>query len=123
MSHSCSMAHIKQLEHYLDLNIKVLVDKISIPGAQGDAFDLKKLIQNYAIDVLGELAFTKSFKLQETGDESGALPVAAHSLLKTANGAWPSVIKTLKKWLCVVSLDSLQRLFEGRQKVIQMAAD
>ena len=117
------MAYIKQLEQFLDLNIKFLTDKISSYATDGKAFDLSELIQFYIVDVLGELAFSQSFGLQETGDASRGPRVAEHVFLASTIGAWPAMTATLRRWLPWVPLGSLQRLLGSRQKVIDMARE
>ncbi|KAI8166364.1 Cytochrome P450 monooxygenase gsfF [Colletotrichum sp. SAR 10_70] len=100
MSNSFSLSSVKGMEHYLDDNVKILRDKITKFARDGVAFDLKKLLQYYTIDVLGELAFSRSFGAQ-VSDESEALvpPVVPHTLLGSTTGSWPAMTQTLKKWL------------------------
>jgi hypothetical protein len=123
MSHSFSMAAVKNMEQYLDTNVEILRRKLGECCDSGKIVDLKKVIHFYVIDVLGELAFGKSFDLQETEDESRVPPVKEHSLLAAATGSWPSMTANLKKWLPKVPSRSLQRLFEGRAAAVKTASE
>ena len=97
MSHAFSMTSIKDMEPYLDENISIITSKVREACQLGQAFDLKELLHNYVIDVLGELAFSQSFGLQLSGDRSRVPPVKEHTLLGSAMGAWPSMIHRLPR--------------------------
>ncbi|KIX92184.1 uncharacterized protein Z520_12065 [Fonsecaea multimorphosa CBS 102226] len=122
MSHSFSISYVKEMEPFLDINIKLLKDKITRYSRTGEAFDLKKLLHYYVIDALGELAFSKSFGIQETDDESRVPPVVEHSLLAAVTGAWPLMTQTLKTYLPMLPHSGLQKLFRGRQACADLAA-
>jgi len=122
MSHSFSIASVKNMEPHLDVNVKILKDKLAGYCDSGEVFDFKKLIQFYVIDVLGELAFGQSFGIQESGDESRVPPVVEHILLAAITGSWPAMTVTLKRWLPNVPSRTLRRLFEGRAAVVKMAS-
>lgn len=122
MSHSFSNASVKNMEQYLDANVKILKEKLGGYCDRGEIFDFKKLIHFYVIDVLGELAFGQSFGIQASGDESLVPPVVEHSLLAAVTGSWPAMTIFLKRWLPVVPSRTLQRLFEGRAGVVRMAS-
>ncbi|KAJ5596154.1 hypothetical protein N7450_002612 [Penicillium hetheringtonii] len=122
MSHSFSMSYVKEMEQYLDLNIRILRNKISQYALNEEVFDLKKVLHYYSIDVLGELAFSQSFGIQESNDESRVPPVIEHSLLAAVTGAWPAMTATLKKWLPLISHEGLQTLFKGRQACADLAS-
>ncbi|KAJ5019181.1 cytochrome p450 monooxygenase [Colletotrichum sp. SAR 10_99] len=109
MSNSFSLSSVKGMEHYLDDNVKILREKITQFARDGEAFDLKKLLQYYTIDVLGELAFSRSFGAQ-VSDESEALvpPVVPHTLLGSTTGSWPAMTQTLKKWLPTIPHSGLR---------------
>ncbi|KAJ3939950.1 uncharacterized protein N0V96_009943 [Colletotrichum fioriniae] len=120
---STEVRNVKGMEEYLDQNIKILRDKISQFAKTGEAFDLKKLLHFYTIDVLGELAFSRSFGVQVSGDESRVPPVIPHTLLGSTLGAWPAMTQTLKQWLPKVPNTGLQSLFAGRTKCAGLAAE
>ncbi|KAL1865446.1 hypothetical protein Plec18167_009408 [Paecilomyces lecythidis] len=121
-SHSFSTSYIKEMEQYLDTNIGILKEKIRRHSLQGDVFDLKKVLHYYVIDVLGELAFSQTFGVQEADDESRVPPVVEHSLLAAVTGSWPAMTKTLKKWLPIVPHKGLQKLFAGRKACADLAS-
>ncbi|KAH7130960.1 putative benzoate 4-monooxygenase cytochrome P450 [Dactylonectria macrodidyma] len=123
MSHSFSMSYIKGIEQYLDENVKILCDKISGFAERKEVFDLKKVLHYYVIDVLGELAFSQSFGIQISDDESRIPPVVQHSLLGAVTGAWPAMTNTLRAWLPVVPHAGLQALFKARAACAKLAAE
>ncbi|KAI0974698.1 cytochrome P450 [Xylaria arbuscula] len=122
ISHSFSMSSVKGMEHHLDANLKLMKQKLSQHAQTQDPFDLKKVLHYYVIDVLGELAFGQSFGVQASGDESLVPPVVEHSYLAAVTGAWPSMTRTLRKWLPRVPSRELRRLFEGRAACAALAA-
>ncbi|GLA39194.1 hypothetical protein AnigIFM63309_006526 [Aspergillus niger] len=123
MSHGFSMSYVKEMEQYLDLNIRILRDKIREHSSHNRAFDLKKALHYYVVDVLGELAFSQSFGIQETDDEARVPPVIEHSLLAAVTGAWPAMTATLKKYLPLVPYKPLQQLFAGRKACADLASE
>lgn len=122
MSHSFSISYVKEMEKYLDENVVILRKKIASHADRGEAFNLKKLLQFYVVDVLGELAFSQSFGVQVADDESLVPPVIEHSLLAAVTGAWPMMTFTLKKWLPKVPHKGLQALFKGRAACASLAS-
>ncbi|CAN9351746.1 unnamed protein product [Alternaria alternata] len=122
MSYSFSASSVKKMEDLLDENVKILKQKLYRYAESGEAVDLKRLFKLYTIDILGELAFGRSFAVQETDDESRVPPVVEHSLLAAVTGAWPAMTFRLKRWLPKVSSRTLRRLFEGRAAVAKLAA-
>ncbi|KAH7030053.1 cytochrome P450 [Macrophomina phaseolina] len=122
MSHSFSISYVKEMEGFLDLNVKILKDKLAGLCEKNEVFDLKKLLQYYTIDVLGELAFSQSFGVQIADDESLVPPVKEHSLLAAVTGAWPLMTMRLKRWLPKVPIEGLQRLFRGRAACAALAS-
>jgi hypothetical protein len=122
MSHSFSMAYIKDMENYLDGNIQILKDEIQSHINRNETFDLKKILHYYVIDVLGELAFSQSFAVQQSDDESRVPPVVEHSLLAAVTGSWPMMTMALKKYLPYVPHAGLKSLFAGRKACADLAS-
>lgn len=122
MSHSFSISYVKEMERYLDGNIVILRNKLAGYADRDEAFNLKMLVQFYVVDVLGGLAFSKSFGIQVADDESLVPLVIEHSLLAAVTGAWPMMTFTLKKWLPKVPLKGLQALFKGRAACASLAS-
>jgi cytochrome P450 len=116
------MSYVKEMEQHLDQNIKLLRDKIKEYISLNQSFDLKKVLHYYVIDTLGELAFSQSFGLQETYDETRVPPVVEHSLLAAVTGSWPSMTHTLKRWLPIMPHKGLQQLFAGRKACADLAS-
>lgn len=122
MSHSFSPAYVKEMEPFIDANIKLLKANIRRYCKTGEAFDLKKLLQYFSIDTLGDLAFSQPFGIQEALDESLVPPVVDHSLLAAITGAWPLMTNFLKRYLPYVPHYGLQKLFKGRKMCADLAA-
>jgi cytochrome P450 len=122
MSHSFSISYVKEMEQYLDANIKILRGKISEFASTNQTFDLKKALHYYVIDTLGELAFSQTFCIQVSNDESRVPPVIEHSLLAAVTGAWPMMTARLKRWLPLVPHKGLNALFEGRKACADLAS-
>ena len=116
------MSYVKEMEHHLDANIKILREKIISFAATKEAFDLKKALHYYLIDTLGELAFSQTFGVQISGDETRVPPVIEHSLLAAVTGAWPMMTARLKRWLPLIPHKGLQRLFQGRKACADLAS-
>lgn len=116
------MAYIKDMENYLDENIQILKEKIQSHINRNEMFDLKKVLHYYVIDVLGELAFSQSFGVQRSDDETRVPPVVEHSLLAAATGSWPMMTMALKKWLPYVPDAGLKKLFAGRKACADLAS-
>lgn len=122
MSHSFSLTSVKGMEQYLDANIRILRNKIAGYAKEEKIFDLKKLLRHYTIDVLGELAFGRSFGVQ-VSDDVLVPRVVPHTLLGSVTGAWPAMTHTLRKWLPLIPHRGLQDLFKGRAECVQLASE
>jgi hypothetical protein len=116
------MSSVKDMEQHLDANIAILKTKLIEHIDRNEVFDLKKLLHYYVIDVLGELAFGKSFGVQLADDESLVPPVKEHSLLAAVTGSWPMMTQKLRKWLPKVPVPALQQLFRGRAACASLAS-
>ncbi|KAJ5661981.1 uncharacterized protein N7477_009597 [Penicillium maclennaniae] len=84
--------------------------------------DENKALHYYVIDTLGELAFSQTFGVQESNDETRVPPVIEHSLLAAVTGAWPMMTARLKRWLPLIPHKGLQALFEGRKACANLAS-
>lgn len=122
MSHSFSMAYVKEMEVWLDHNIGILKQKILRHAANGKPFNLKTVLHYYIIDTLGELAFSQSFGVQVSEDEAAVPPVVEHSLLAAVTGAWPAMLPYLKRYLPYVPSKRLRALFSGRNACADLAS-
>jgi hypothetical protein len=110
------------MEVHLDAKVRIPREKILSYAEKQELFDLKKSLQYYVIDTLGELAFSQTFGIQATDDETRVPPVIEHSLLAAITGAWPLMTAKLKKWLPLAPHKGLQALFEGRKACADLAS-
>lgn len=122
MSHSFSTSYVKEMEQHLDENVRILRQKILSYASAQETFDLKQALHYYVIDTLGELAFSQTFGVQISDDETRVPPVIDHSLLAAVTGAWPSMTAQLKKWLPLIPHKGLQTLFNGRKACAELAS-
>ncbi|KAI0133752.1 benzoate 4-monooxygenase cytochrome P450 [Xylariales sp. AK1849] len=123
MAHSFSISSVKGMEQYLDANIDIMRQKITKYADEQQIFDLQKVLHYYTIDVLGELAFSRSFGAQISDDESLVPPVVEHSWLAACTGAWPGMTATLKRWLPCIPHSGLRAMFKGRAECVELAAE
>ena len=62
-----SMNSIVNLEHFVDSNVEKFVKKLNSCAATDEALDLCDWFKFYAFDVIGDLAFGRSFGMMERG--------------------------------------------------------
>ncbi|KAH7050192.1 putative benzoate 4-monooxygenase cytochrome P450 [Macrophomina phaseolina] len=121
MSHSFSSSYVKEMEGYLDINIKLLKDKIASRAERNEAFDLKKLLDFYIFDVLGELAFSQSFNTMPEEDESRMPPVKENTLLGVTTGSWTAMAPLLRDIVPKIPIKVIRDLVKGRVGCGQLA--
>ena len=83
LTHGFSQAAVMKMEHFIDERLVVLRSKLNSFAKSKETFDLKMWLRFFVIDVLGELAFSQSFGMLESGDESKEPTVAKHLMLAT----------------------------------------
>lgn len=109
------------MEEYLDTNIKLLKDKIASRAERNEAFDLKKLLDFYIFDVLGELAFSQSFNTMPEEDESRMPPVKENTLLGVTTGSWTAMAPLLRDIVPKIPIKVIRDLVKGRVGCGQLA--
>ena len=62
------MNSILRMEQFVDLNVELFVKKLESCALSGQALDLCEWFKFYAFDVIGDLAFGRSFGMMERGD-------------------------------------------------------
>jgi len=67
VSNIYSMSGLKALEGYVDNTINVFMMKMK--EMQGQSVDLGNWVQLFAVDVIGEITFSKRFGFMDTGDD------------------------------------------------------
>lgn len=61
--------------------MKILVDKLRALAKNGEVFDLKNMLSLYVLDILGEVAFSKAFGVQDRGESEELHAINDHLLL------------------------------------------
>lgn len=80
------------MEPYIDSCLAKLLARLDTAAAAGEPIDLKAWISFFVIDVLGELAFSRSFDMLERGQTEALPPLKEHVRQPTplAPPAWIS---------------------------------
>ena len=110
MSFAFSTISVKQMEDIFDRSIQLLCTKLDQYATSGEQFCLKDCLTYYAVDVLGEIAFSRSFGAQ-VSQQSQIPAVTDHIFLGTMMGQIPSMIKTFKKVCTWHPISWLRKLF------------
>jgi benzoate 4-monooxygenase len=85
----------------IDINIKILIQKLQYFTKTGEIFDLKMTISHFVLDILGQVAFSQSFDSQSLDKYITHIPaINDHLLLSCVIGELPlqSVTKLLVRW-------------------------
>lgn len=122
MAHAFSMQSIREMEHFVDrhiLNFRRNLDRFC---DSNEDFDLKDMIAFYVFDVLGELAFSRSFNSQEERNVARLPPINNHIYLACLMGMTPDALPWIKKVLPFIPIPWLQRLFNARAQLRNLTA-
>ncbi|KAK8219590.1 cytochrome P450 [Phyllosticta paracitricarpa] len=118
-----SMQSVGQMEPHIDVCLAKLIARLDRATDTGETIDLKNWVAFFVIDVLGELAFARSFGMLEQGDVNALPPLKEHLMLAMLSGQLPWLIPYVNRYLGHIPIPSLQRVLEGRGKLRQMAID
>ena|ERR1700754_3696772 len=97
MAHAFSLQSIKEMEPFIDRHIKLLRENLDHAADTGKVVDLKELIAYYVLDILGDLAFSRSFDSQRIQDPAKLPPINDHIYLACLLGQMPELLPYLKK--------------------------
>jgi cytochrome P450 len=122
MAHAFSLQSIKEMEHFVDSHILKLRKNLDHFSDSNQEFDLKDTIAFYVFDVLGELAFSRSFDSQDERDLARLPPVNDHIYLACLMGMTPEALPWIKKALPFIPIPWLQRLFHARAQLRNLTA-
>ncbi|KAH7378988.1 putative cytochrome P450 [Cadophora sp. MPI-SDFR-AT-0126] len=100
LSHAFSQASIERMEDIIDGQIEILIHHLKGLAKSGDAFDLKTIIACFVLDILGEVAFSRTFNAQVTGGAGEIEAINDHVYLSCVIGELPcqGLLKTLVAW-------------------------
>ncbi|KAF5589958.1 cytochrome P450 monooxygenase [Fusarium pseudocircinatum] len=113
---------IKEMEHFVDDHIVKLRRNLDHFYDTNQDFDLKHMIAFYVFDVLGELAFSRSFNSQDERDLARLPPINDHVYLAYLMGMTPDAVPWIKKVLPFTAVPWLRRLFSARAQLRDLAA-
>lgn len=111
------------MEPLIDRHIQVFRRNLDHWAESGDFFDLKRLISFYVLDVLGELAFSRSFNSQVEQNVDKLPPINDHVYLSCMLGQLPELLPYLKKIAEHSPIPWFQRLFAARKRLVDLTAD
>ncbi|KAF5703649.1 cytochrome P450 monooxygenase [Fusarium mundagurra] len=122
MAHAFSLQSIKEMEHFVDSHILELRKNLDHFCDTNKDFDLKDMIAFYVFDVLGELAFSRSFDSQDERDLARLPPINDHIYLACLMGMTPDALPWIKKVLPHIPIPWLKRLFNARAQLRNLTA-
>ena len=104
----------------MDRSIAKLRRALDQHAVSGELFDLQLWMKLWVFDVLAVLLFNQDFGGLDTGDP-GKLPLTSeHLRIALASGLVPWTIKYVK-WLPKIPVTAVQKLYRGRQILVNMA--
>ncbi|KAF5572842.1 cytochrome P450 monooxygenase [Fusarium pseudoanthophilum] len=122
MAHAFSLPSIKEMEHFVDSHILKLRKNLDHFCDTSQEFDLKEIIALYVFDVLGELAFSRSFDSQDERDLSRLPPINDHIYLACLMGMTPEALPWIKKVLPFIPIPWIKRLLNARAQLRNLTA-
>lgn len=78
LSNGFSMQSVAQMEVFIDACLSKLIKRLDAAAESGEVIDLQRWISFFVMDVLGELAFSRSFGVLDSGDVKAMPPVKEH---------------------------------------------
>lgn len=123
MAHAFSMTSVRDMENFVDQHLEKLIQNLDTFARTGDAFDLKDYVAYYVLDVLGELAFSRSFDAQDFRDPRRLPPINDHIYLACLMGMMPSIMPLFKKVAPHLPLAWFQSLFQARKQLKDTTAE
>ncbi|KAF5255579.1 hypothetical protein FOXYS1_14000, partial [Fusarium oxysporum] len=123
MAHAFSLQSIKSMEKHIDRHLLQFRRNLDHYSNTGEMFDLKELIAFFVLDVLGDLAFRRSFNSQVEQDVSKLPPINDHIFLACLLGMVPDLMPFLKALFAWTPVPWLQSLLRARQQLKDLTAD
>ncbi|PSK55395.1 Isotrichodermin C-15 hydroxylase [Elsinoe australis] len=121
LSNGFSLQSVTQMETHIDACLTKLIARLDKAAETGQTINLKAWVSYFVIDVLGELAFAKSFDMLEKGQEEALPPLREHVYLAMLTGQLPSLLPFFSRYLPKIPIPSLQTVIKGRTKLRNLA--
>ncbi|KAF2258926.1 cytochrome P450, partial [Lojkania enalia] len=122
LNHGFSVQSVTSMEPYIDGCIAKLRLKLDEFTKTGEAFDLALWFSFLGFDILGELAFSKSFDILASSNPNDMPPFLAHGSLAAVGGQIPWFLKALP-YLQNLPISTFRHLTAGRAALRQFAID
>ena len=123
MANTFSFQSIKEMEPVIDRHVRLLRQNLDKATESEGIVDLKALIAFYVLDVLGDLAFGRSFDSQRKQALESLPPINDHIYLACMLGMMPDVMPYVKSVLNHLPLPWVQRLLTSRRKLRDLTAE
>ncbi|KAH6952169.1 cytochrome P450 [Fusarium avenaceum] len=123
MAHAFSQSSINKMEQYIDQHLIQFRKNLDHFSDTGEVFDLKELIAFFVLDVLGDLAFHRSFDSQVHQDASKLPPINDHIFLACLLGMVPDMMPFLKTAFAWTPLPWFQSLLRARKQLKDLTAE
>lgn len=112
---------IQKLEPLIEKQMQILIKKFRVYAETGEAFDLKNAISLYVLDILGEVAFGKSFNVQAKGESEEIKAIEDHLLLSGVIGELP--LQSITKLLSRMSpVPWMRQLMKSRNRLKEICS-
>ncbi|CAG7921798.1 unnamed protein product [Penicillium olsonii] len=122
LSHGFSQVSITKLKPLIEGQMKILIDKLQKCAKTGEIVDLKQMLSLYVLDILGEVAFSKSFESQANGHAEELDAINDHLLLSGVIGELPlqDFWKTLSR---LSPIPWMRRLMKSRNNLKRVCGE
>jgi benzoate 4-monooxygenase len=123
VSHGFSQVSIEKMEPIIDSQMAILIEHLKGFAKTGKVFDLKQLIGCFVLDILGDVAFGRSFNAQVAGYADEIPAINDHILLACVigeMGEWQDVLKTMIKYS---PISWIRRLMRSRAHLKETCAN
>jgi benzoate 4-monooxygenase len=111
------------MEKYINKHLRTFRSNLDNHADAGDVFDLKELVAFFVLDVLGELAFSRSFDAQIDKNPGKLPPINDHIYLACLMGMMPEMMPFLKMLAAWTPLPWFQSLFQARRRLRELTSD
>lgn len=123
MAHAFSAASLKDMEYIFDRHLSILRQRLDELAKSQETFNLKEIFEYYALDVLGELAFSTQFEAQKIADPKYVPPINEHVSLACTVGLLSNLLPYSKMAIPWLPIPWLQNLTDSRGKLRDKAVE
>jgi benzoate 4-monooxygenase len=110
------------MEPIIEEQLQILIHKLMGYSQRNEIFDLKACISCYILDILGEVAFSKSFDSQTSGKADAIPAINDHILMACLVGQLPFQAVS-KAFIARSPIPRLRRLVKSRAQLKSFCAE